>query len=157
MVALVLGGDRKSYKEALVSSWSLASHVENWDIDGDLVKVEGRCARHLARRPSNPTLRPVYVDLCGRCFNCFSPDHRVAECRSCVRCFLCRLPGHRVYMCSHRRTVSPIPKCTLVWWPVSKEISVVAGLKCAMEGDSVVRRGTLSVGSGGGWLKLVVG
>lgn len=129
VVALVLGGDRQSYKEALVSSWSL---------DGDWVKVEGRRARRLARRPSNPTLRPAFVDLCGRRFNCFSPDHQVAECRSRVRCFLCRLPRHRVYMCSHRRTVLPIPKCTLVWQSVSKEISVVAGSKRAMEGDSVV-------------------
>jgi hypothetical protein len=36
--------------------------------------------------PSQPP-RPVLADLRGRCFNCFSPSHRAADCGSLVRCF----------------------------------------------------------------------
>lgn len=156
VVALVLGGDRQSYKEALVSSWSL---------DGDWVKVEGRRARRLARRPSNPTLRPAFVDLCGRRFNCFSLDHQVVECRSRVRCFLCdclgtvstcartggrSCPSRSALWCGSRS-----PRKSLWWlvrsvpWRATRWSVVLPLVK--------VRRGTLAVGSRGGGLRLVVG
>jgi hypothetical protein len=45
--------------------------------------------------------RPVPVDLHGRCFNCFSENHRTRHCRSRPRCFRCRRVGHRSYSC-HR-------------------------------------------------------
>jgi hypothetical protein len=43
--------------------------------------------------------RPVPVDLWGRCFNCFSENHRTRHCRSRPKCFRCRRVGHRSYNC----------------------------------------------------------
>jgi hypothetical protein len=43
--------------------------------------------------------RPMLVDLCGRCFNCFSENHHACHCRSHPRCFRCRRVGHCSYSC----------------------------------------------------------
>ncbi|KAG2552370.1 hypothetical protein PVAP13_9KG422200 [Panicum virgatum] len=68
------------------------------DAEGWLPTVSRKArlaAGRLARRPP----RPVPVDLRGRCFNCLSPGHRAASCRSSTRCFHCRKTGHRSYVC----------------------------------------------------------
>ncbi|KAG2562685.1 hypothetical protein PVAP13_8KG400001 [Panicum virgatum] len=79
-----------------------------------------RRARLAAGRLARGAPRPVPVDLQGKCFNCFSPKHRAAFCKSCTRCFHCRATGHRSYVCPSRR--SRIPDAAhprLVWRPVA--------------------------------------
>jgi hypothetical protein len=149
---------RKSYKEALSSSKYAASR----DDDG--------WVRVVRRRSSTlkPLPRPVPVDLRGRCFNCFSSEHRAAECRNRVRCFFCRLPGHRVGVCPHRRTTPPIPGRILVWRPVAKKSSGEIGYGLGMAGGQVAGSGSAAgegakkrtrrgqrkrkSGAGAGWL-----
>ncbi|CAN6299747.1 unnamed protein product [Urochloa humidicola] len=65
------------------------------DADG-WSKVKGRhrqCRERVgwALRPH----RPVPTDLRGKCFNCFSLEHRAATCKSMTRCFRCQALGHR--------------------------------------------------------------
>ncbi|CAO2148695.1 unnamed protein product [Urochloa humidicola] len=76
-------------------------------------QVESRSNRRarveLSRRPR----RPVPADLRGRCFNCFSGNHRAAQCKSQTRCFKCRALGHRSLVCPRRSAV--LPKRATVW------------------------------------------
>jgi hypothetical protein len=69
-----------------------------------------------------PPRRPIPTDLRGKCFNCFSPDHCAANCRSMTCCFHCRDLGHRSSGCpwqsSGSRLVVPRPQ-HLVWRPKS--------------------------------------
>jgi hypothetical protein len=53
-------------------------------------RKQSRCA--LARRGTSVNLR-------GRCFNCFSPNHLVASCRCPPRCFRCFKLGHQASRC----------------------------------------------------------
>jgi hypothetical protein len=131
-VSLVQGDVvRKSYKEALVSSKPAASRV-----DDGWVRVVRRRSSTLKPHP-----RPVPVDLRGKCFNCFSSEHRAAECRNHVRCFFCRLPRHRVGVCPRRRTTPSIPGRNLVWRPVAKKSLDVLGYGLDMAGGQVAGSG----------------
>jgi hypothetical protein len=119
---------KKSYREALFSPRPAASRdVGGW------VTVVRRRSNTLKSLP-----RPVPVDLRGRCFNCFSSEHRAAVCRNRVRCFFCRLPGHRVGECPRRRTDPPFPGRSLVWRPVAMKPSEknVCGRDLAVAGGS---------------------
>jgi hypothetical protein len=122
---------RRSYKEALVDGRSTAcgaalvdgrSTAYGADIgDGGWVKVVGRRSHHRSPCPPLP-FRPVPVDLRGKCFNCFSPSHRAAECGSLVRCFHCRLPRHQVRACPHRKKTLHHLARVLVWHPVPRKV-----------------------------------
>ncbi|CAN6355827.1 unnamed protein product [Urochloa humidicola] len=68
------------------------------DADG-WTYVMGRRQRRELRRQELRPCRPVPVDLRGKCFNCFSPSHRAASCRTRPRCFRCRALGHRSSGC----------------------------------------------------------
>lgn len=92
------------------------------DADGWYAKGSRR-----ARQVHRPR-RPVPKDLRGKCFNCFSPDHRAMDCRSQTRCFRCRGLGHRAFDCRRRlevaRLCDPQPR-SLEWRP---KISLAAGV-----------------------------
>jgi hypothetical protein len=108
--------------------------------DGGWVRVVGRrshCRSPRPRLPSQPP-RPVPADLRGRCFNCFSPSHRAAECGSLVRCFHCRLPGHCVRVCPRRKKTPHHPARVLVWHPVSRKAIPKEAPLCATDGVSWV-------------------
>ncbi|CAO2202168.1 unnamed protein product [Urochloa humidicola] len=64
--------------------------------------------------------RLVPTDLRGKCFNCFSPEHRAASCKLKTRCFRCRGLGHRSAEClrlpSRFHSEAPRPQ-HLVWRP----------------------------------------
>lgn len=65
-----------------------------------IVATEGwqKVSRHKAsRRPA--ARRPALLDLQGKCFNCFSPNHRAATCRHPPRCFSGLRLGHRAVVC----------------------------------------------------------
>ncbi|CAN6221335.1 unnamed protein product [Urochloa humidicola] len=68
------------------------------DADG-WTTAESRRARKKQRYQEYRPRRPVPVDLRGRCFNCFSLEHRAASCRSKPRCFRCCALGHRSSAC----------------------------------------------------------
>lgn len=53
--------------------------------------------RKVSRRSA--VRRPAPSDLHGKCFNCFSPNHRAAACRLPPRCFSCLRLGHRAAVC----------------------------------------------------------
>jgi hypothetical protein len=87
------------------------------DADG-WTKVESRRERRKRRlRPR----QPVPADLRGKCFNCFSTEHRATCCRSQTRCFRCRKLGHRSAACPRTAGVAgpaiPAPR-RLVWRPL---------------------------------------
>jgi hypothetical protein len=96
--------NRRSYRDALVSSQRPVSRLAVEGAGGGWETVQSHRGRRLARRPPQPEPRPVPVDLRGRCFNCFSADHRAARCSNRVRCFFCRRPGHCVSECPRRQT-----------------------------------------------------
>jgi hypothetical protein len=64
--------------------------------------VERRCRRRFEQAPRRP------MDLRGKCFNCLSSTHFVAECRRPTRCFHCRLLGHQ----ARCPTLLPVEKGT---------------------------------------------
>ncbi|CAN6243339.1 unnamed protein product [Urochloa humidicola] len=68
------------------------------DADG-WTDVMSRRRRREQRRQEFRSRRPVPVDLRGKCFNCFSPSHRAASCRTGPRWFRCRALGHRSFRC----------------------------------------------------------
>lgn len=83
-------------------------------------KMESRRGRLERTRLERRLRRPVPVDLRGKCFNCFSPSHRAASCRSRTRCFRCRGLGHRSSDCRRQLEVSRYvaPRALrLVWRP----------------------------------------
>jgi hypothetical protein len=137
-VGAVPPSGRLSYKEALVPSQPSDSHFVGGGAGGGWVTVQSRRGRRLACCPPRPEPRPVPVDLRGRCFNCFSADHRAARCSNRVRCFFCRRPGHRVSECPRRQTNLVAPVRRLVWRPISKEAPTVAGADHAMAGGSAL-------------------
>ena len=49
--------------------------------------------------------------LRGKCFRCFSPDHRVADCHGKVRCLGCRRSGHRERDCWQHQKPSQADLC----------------------------------------------
>jgi hypothetical protein len=110
------------------------------------VTVVNRHARWRRSRPPKPPPRPIPADLRGKCFNCFSPSHRAAVCRRLVRCFLCRLSGHHASVCPRRRTISGLPRRSLVWRPVSHSSSSTMAPVCVEGGQD----GDAVAGSGGG-------
>jgi hypothetical protein len=61
-------------------------------------KVESKRSRRQRLKAARPR-RPGPVDLAGRCFNCFSPSHRAAQCQQRTRCFKCHVLGHRSFEC----------------------------------------------------------
>jgi hypothetical protein len=63
----------------------------------------------------------VQVDHQGKCFNCISPAHRAAECRSHPHCFWCQEIGHYSYKCVSLSSELALPtrRSTCVWHPVS--------------------------------------
>ncbi|TVU25176.1 hypothetical protein EJB05_27661, partial [Eragrostis curvula] len=65
-------------------------------------KVESRSTRRSRACHVRGLRRPVPADLRGKCFNCFSPNHRAFFCRSSPRCFCCQAVGHRSYVCPAR-------------------------------------------------------
>ncbi|TKW38529.1 hypothetical protein SEVIR_1G121200v4 [Setaria viridis] len=83
--------------------------------------TESRRTRRTHLRVAQPPRRPVPVDLRGRCFNCFSSEHRAAGCRLAPYCFHCWAIGHRSYVC-RRRPSAPCLESSLelrrVWRPV---------------------------------------
>ncbi|CAO2163824.1 unnamed protein product [Urochloa humidicola] len=91
--------------------------AEGWEQVESRYKRKERAAG--LRRPR----RPVPVDLRGRCFNCFSGEHRAAQCKSQTRCFRCRTLGHRSLVCPRRAAPAPegdrgsvvLPKRVKVW------------------------------------------
>jgi hypothetical protein len=103
--ASLVQGDvgRKSYKEALFFSKPAASRD-----DGSWVRVVRRRSSTLKSLP-----RPVPVDLHGRCFNCFSTEHRVAECRNRVQCFSASCRG-TVWVCA-RAGGRTLPSLDALW------------------------------------------
>jgi len=68
------------------------------DAEGWL-KAESRRSRKARLLVERGPRRRVPADLRGRCFNCFSPDHRAAACNNRTRCFKCRRLGHRALWC----------------------------------------------------------
>jgi hypothetical protein len=142
VVGVASSQNRRSYRDALVSSHRPVSRLAVESAGGGWETVQSRRGRCLARRPPLPEPRPVPVDLRGRCFNCFSADHRAARCSNRVRCFFCRRPGHRVSECPRRQTnlvalqtnlAAPVRR--LVWRPISKEApAAVTGADHAMAG-----------------------
>jgi len=92
-----------------------------------------RALRRAERRPP----RPVPADLRGRCFNCFSPGHRAAACKTGTRCFHCREVGHRSYTCPSR-CPSKASSATrrLMWWPVSGHVPAAAAMVAHAPGGS---------------------
>jgi hypothetical protein len=46
-----------------------------------------------------PPCRGTTVNLHGRCYNCFSPNHLVASCRCPPHCFRCLKLGHQASRC----------------------------------------------------------
>jgi hypothetical protein len=146
-VSPVLSGQWASYKEVLVSQAPcspkpLAHGVEEEGDDG-WVKVEGRRSHRQRLRPSRPTPRPIPADLRGKCFNCFSPSHRVAVCRPSVCCFRCRLPGHHAHVCPRRQAPPAQPRRSLVWRPVDQTTAPVHVM-----GDAVVDGGVVAGDAG---------
>jgi hypothetical protein len=76
------------------------------DVDGGWRVVQGKGARRRVALPKRR--RPVPAELHGRCFNCLSLSHRVADCRRATRCFKCWRPGHLAATCpglGHRLVV----------------------------------------------------
>ncbi|KAF8668847.1 hypothetical protein HU200_052049 [Digitaria exilis] len=78
--------------------------------------------RHPRKVPRDGVFRSchrVSVDLRGRCFNCFSTDHRAASCRSMTCCFWCRGLGHRTSGCTRQDGLRPAAPRRLhkVWRP----------------------------------------
>jgi len=63
-------------------------------------QVESRRSRKARLLAERGPRRRVHADLRGRCFNCFSPDHRAAACNNRTRCFKCRRLGHRALWCA---------------------------------------------------------
>ncbi|CAO2149265.1 unnamed protein product [Urochloa humidicola] len=82
------------------------------DADG-WTYVMGRRRRGEQRRHVLWPRRSVPVDLRGKCFNCFSPNHRAANCKLKMRCFRCHVLGHRSSECAALLTRR------LVWRPKS--------------------------------------
>ncbi|XP_062219656.1 uncharacterized protein LOC133919306 [Phragmites australis] len=66
--------------------------------------VEGRHARRSRHRQPRRPRNPVPMDLEGKCFNCFSLSHRVAQCWRSTRCFRCKSLGHHAFECVHAPT-----------------------------------------------------
>jgi hypothetical protein len=91
------------------------------DKQGWLRVQSRRTRKRLLRRQRGPR-RQVPPDLRGKCFNCFSPTHRAADCRSRYRCFTCHKPGHRAFECRGQRSATSRPgrKRSLVWRRVSE-------------------------------------
>jgi hypothetical protein len=138
-VGVASSQNRRSYRDALVSSQRPVSRLAVDRAGGGWETVQSRRDRRLARRPPLPVPRPVPVDLRGRCLNCFSADHRVARCSNRVRCFFCRRPGHRVSECPRRQTNLAAPVRRLVWRPISMEApAAVTGVDHAMAGGSTL-------------------
>ena len=134
-VGVASSQNRRSYRDALVSSQRPVSRLAVDRAGGGWETVQSRRDRRLARRPPLPEPRPVPVDLRGRCFNCFFADHRAVRCSNRVRCFFCRRPGHRVSECPRRQTNLAAPVRRLVWRPISKEApAAVTGADHAMAG-----------------------
>ncbi|CAN6272676.1 unnamed protein product [Urochloa humidicola] len=97
------------------------------DADG-WMEAKSRRARQERRRHELRPRRPVPADLRGRCFNCFSPDHRAASCRSKTRCFRCRALGHRSSACQLRPGESRSRFPRLAWRPKTAPGGTVAAL-----------------------------
>ncbi|CAN6323577.1 unnamed protein product [Urochloa humidicola] len=103
------------------------------DADG-WEQVAPRYKRREQAEGSRRPRRPVPVDLWGRCFNCFSGEHRAAQCRSQTRCFRCRALGHRSFFCPRRSPTAPEgvsgpvvpPKRVTVWRRVAPAMAQVS-------------------------------
>jgi hypothetical protein len=82
-------------------------------------QYESRRARVQRLKELRGPRRPVPEGLRGRCFNCFSPSHRAADCRKGPRCFKCLALGHRAFSCAGRGQVSSPagPRRLVVWRP----------------------------------------
>jgi hypothetical protein len=114
------GGTVHSYKEALLSSSGATS--QEVDVNTSTVARPKLCdkERRLRRREvlvpvdkedgwqvvksrkqfrCASARRGTIVNLRGRCFNCFSPNHLVASCRCPPRCFRCFKLGHQASCC----------------------------------------------------------
>ncbi|CAN6272551.1 unnamed protein product [Urochloa humidicola] len=86
----------------------LVPDVEGW------LEAESHHSRKIRLRAERRPHRQVPTDLRGLCFNCFSPDHRAANCSSRPRCFKCKQLGHRARWCPNSGMVShPEPAARL--------------------------------------------
>jgi hypothetical protein len=76
------------YNHSFFSKYTWGLQEDGWQVVKS--RKQSRCAS--ARRGTSVNLR-------GRCFNCFSPNHLVASCRYPPRCFRCFKLGHQASRC----------------------------------------------------------
>jgi hypothetical protein len=92
-------------------------------------KAESRGSRRRRLRAARPPRRAVPADLVGKCFNCLSPSHTAALCRSQTRCFRCKFLGHHSSVCPRAAFgVSPAARSAAarvsVWRRISPAVAV---------------------------------
>ncbi|CAN6360594.1 unnamed protein product [Urochloa humidicola] len=105
-----------------------------------LLQVQSRRERKERQRLELRPRRTIPVDLRGKCFNCFSEDHRAMNCKSKPHCFHCRGVGHRIANCRgfstdlRHATSRPMQ---LVWRPkptqAGREVPPAASSERSME------------------------
>jgi hypothetical protein len=100
---------------------------------GGWQRAESHGSRRCRLRAARPPRRAVPADLVGKCFNCLSPSHTAALCRSRTRCFRCKSLGHRSSVCPWAAfNVSPAastaPARVSVWRWLSLVLPIRDGL-----------------------------
>jgi hypothetical protein len=96
---------------------------------GGWQKAESRGSWRRRLRAARPPRRAVPADLVGKCFNCLSPSHTAALCRSQTRCFRCKFLGHHSSVCPREAfgmspTASSATARVSVWRRISPAVAV---------------------------------